>query len=176
MRIARQGNHVKDRVAPVNVGLAEQVPAAAPNEAYLVVKVEIAGDGRRDRGEAGAAQGLGAGIDDGLLVDDLGGAGPGGGQFLVELAPVEVVQGPGRDGTAQGGPLAIGGSRSAALLEPFHGSLVVLLHHAQVGGVDAGAKSGTAAHLGSAWWRCLSQRLVRLFLFGKLSEGGGLVS
>lgn len=139
MRIARQGNHVKDRVAPVDVGFAEQIPAPDKVQPYLVVKVEIVGDGARDGSEAGAAQRLGTGIDDGLLVDDLGGTGPSRGQFLVELAPVEIVQRPGGHGTTQGGTLAVSGGRSAALLEPFHGGLVVLLHHAQVGGVDAGA-------------------------------------
>ena len=110
VRIARQGNHVNERVVPVDVGPAEKVPA--PNEAaHLIVKVEIDPGHRR---EAGAAQGFGALVDDRSLVDDLGGTGAGRGQLLVELAPVEVVQGPGGNGTAEAGTLAVSGAGNRA--------------------------------------------------------------
>lgn len=120
VRIARQGNHVKDRVVPVDVGPAEKIPA--PNVgSHLIVKVEIAGH----RNQAGAAQGLGALVDDRPLVDDLGGAGTGRGQLLVELAPVEVVQGPGGNGTAEAGPLAVGRAANRVWIEKLTFQLCV---------------------------------------------------
>lgn len=150
VRITRQWDNVNDRVVPVDVRASQEETSA---ESHLLVEVVLQ-HGAADRGETVTAELLRARVDDRLLVDNLGSTGTGHRQVLIELVTVEVEQGLAGQGGSTGhrGFLAISRGWSAASLEPGHGLFVVVLHHTQVGGVDAGTESGAATHFGCCWW------------------------
>lgn len=87
VRVTWQWDNVNDAVVPVDVRASQQKTAS---ESHLIVKVVDAAD----RGQAVAAQLFCARVDDRLLMDNLGGAGPGRQQIFVVFIAVEVEQGP----------------------------------------------------------------------------------